>query len=146
MNARYYLHPNVDGIKSSESHIRHTVYHPGLDVSQNENFQMSLTNVSKPPDEPEAALRLARPVQTVMVGSCITVDWRRLTMRFSHNNRLGWWWRWVLSRQRDRFVCLVVISSLLHKVRLAKVVCAHSKLTPYRKCRKRENQSTTLRH
>jgi hypothetical protein len=74
MNARYYLHPNVDGIKSSESHIRHTVYHPGLDVSQNENFQMSLTNVSKPPDEPEAALRLARPVQTVMVGSCITVD------------------------------------------------------------------------
>jgi len=76
LNARYYLQPNADSIKSSDGHIRHAVYHPGLhvDVSQNENFQMSLTNVSKPHDEPEAALRLARPVQTVIVGSCITVD------------------------------------------------------------------------
>jgi len=148
LNARYYLQPNAHSIKSSKDNICHAVYHPGLhvDVSQNENFQMSLVNVSKHLNEPEAALRLARPDQTVMVGSCITVDWKRLMMRFSHSNQLGWWWRWTLSRQCNRLTCLVIISSLPHKVRLAKAIYVHSKLTPCWKCRKRENQSTNLWH
>jgi len=68
LNARYYLQPNADSINSPEGHIRLAVYHPRLhiDVSQDENTQMSLKNISKQSDEPEAALRVARLVQTFM--------------------------------------------------------------------------------
>lgn len=77
LNARYYLQPSKDTNNPSKYHIRRSLYRPELhvDESQDENFGGSPINLKHPDEE---ALRPTRPVQAVMVGSCITVNVRRL--------------------------------------------------------------------
>jgi hypothetical protein len=71
LNARYYLQPDTDTINSAGYQIHRGVHRPELHVNVSQD-ETSSPNVFKRRDE--EALCPTRPVQVVMVRSCVTVD------------------------------------------------------------------------
>ncbi|KAG0693622.1 hypothetical protein DFH29DRAFT_1073197 [Suillus ampliporus] len=72
LNASYYLRPNASTIDSSESRMRHAVYHSDLHVRgpQDEELQASWKNMFKYPDDkvahPTRSVTLQRPIEVMV--------------------------------------------------------------------------------
>ncbi|KAG1879078.1 hypothetical protein F4604DRAFT_551948 [Suillus subluteus] len=68
LNARHYTQPNADAVHSSECHICHDVYRPGLHV-----------RVSQDDGHPDEMLQSTRPVQAVTRPIAVTMKMNSLS-------------------------------------------------------------------